>query len=265
MADNDDAQANKRLDQDASAAPTTPDRATAGATSSGTAKDATTALATARPIFRFHMPPKTPADKIFRPSTPVAPKSPKPAHFITRIGESLDRPQTPSPDPSRYTRIGNNIKKVNAQQKRKSVSRIPASEDESKIGIIGTSSRSSPKVKTGALWSKSKEDLLKTLGELKAELSQLRIQKVTSSGTKLNRIHDLRKSIARVLTVVNLKQRSQLRLFYKNKKYLPLDLRPKQTRAIRRRLSPEEKSKVLEKTKKRQTHFPQRKYAVKAA
>lgn len=75
--------------------------------------------------------------------------------------------------------------------------------------------------------------------------------------------HDLRKSIARVLTVVNLKQRQQLRLFYKNKKYLPLDLRPKQTRAIRRRLSPEEKSKVLEKTKKRTTHFPQRKYAVK--
>ncbi|KAK7753213.1 60S ribosomal protein L35, L29 [Diatrype stigma] len=122
---------------------------------------------------------------------------------------------------------------------------------------------SSPKVKTATLWSKNKDDLLKTLTELKAELGQLRIQKVTSSGTKLNKIHDLRKSIARVLTIVNIKQRSQLRLFYKNKKYLPLDLRPKQTRAIRRRLSPEEKSQVLEKTKKRQTHFPQRKFAVK--
>ncbi|RYP05323.1 hypothetical protein DL765_009874 [Monosporascus sp. GIB2] len=255
--DDNDAQANKRVDQDASDAATTPDDATAGAAPSGTTRDAATALATARPIFRFQMPPKipadfrpcTPVDKMFRPSTPVAPKSPKPTHFTTRIGERFDHLQTPSPDPSRYTRIGNNIQKVNAQPKRKSTSRIP----------------SSPKVKTGALWSKSKEDLLKTLGELKAELSQLRIQKVTSSGTKLNRIHDLRKSIARVLTVVNLKQRSQLRLFYKNKKYLPLDLRPKQTRAIRRRLSPEEKSKVLEKTKKRQTHFPQRKYAVKAA
>ncbi|KAI4863751.1 60S ribosomal protein L35 [Hypoxylon rubiginosum] len=124
---------------------------------------------------------------------------------------------------------------------------------------------STSKVKTGQLWNKSKEDLLKTLGELKTELGQLRIQKVVSSGSKLNKIHDLRKSIARVLTVVNLKQRSQLRLFYKNKKYLPLDLRPKQTRAIRRRLSPEEKSIVLEKTKKRASHFPQRKYAVKAA
>lgn len=75
--------------------------------------------------------------------------------------------------------------------------------------------------------------------------------------------HDLRKSIARVLTVINAKQRSQLRLFYKNKKYAPLDLRPKQTRAIRRRLSPAEKARVLEKTKKHNVHFPQRKFAIK--
>ncbi|KAL2159180.1 hypothetical protein VTH06DRAFT_2612 [Thermothelomyces fergusii] len=124
---------------------------------------------------------------------------------------------------------------------------------------------SSGKVKTGQLWSKNKEELTKQLAELKTELSQLRIQKIVSSGTKLTKIHDIRKSIARVLTVINAKQRAQLRLFYKNKKYLPLDLRPKQTRAIRRRLSPEDAARVLEKTKKRQTHFPQRKFAVKAA
>ncbi len=75
--------------------------------------------------------------------------------------------------------------------------------------------------------------------------------------------HDLRKSIARVLTVINAKQRSQLRIFYKGKKYLPLDLRPKATRAIRRRLSKEDASRVLEKTKKKQIHFPQRQFAVK--
>jgi large subunit ribosomal protein L35e len=124
---------------------------------------------------------------------------------------------------------------------------------------------STSKVKAGALWGKNKDDLLKQLSELKTELGQLRIQKIASSGSKLNRIHDIRKSIARVLTVVNLKQRSQLRLFYKNKKYLPLDLRPKQTRAIRRRLTPAEQAKTLDKTKKRSTHFPQRKFAVKAA
>ncbi|KAK3996849.1 ribosomal L29 protein-domain-containing protein [Cladorrhinum sp. PSN332] len=123
---------------------------------------------------------------------------------------------------------------------------------------------SSGKVKAGQLWSKNKDELTKQLGELKTELGQLRIQKIVSSGTKLTKIHDLRKSIARVLTIINAKQRAQLRLFYKNKKYLPLDLRAKQTRAIRRRLSPEDAARTLEKTKKRQTHFPQRKFAVKA-
>jgi large subunit ribosomal protein L35e len=47
-------------------------------------------------------------------------------------------------------------------------------------------------------------------------------------------------------------------------RYTPLDLRSKQTRAIRRRLSKHEASLVTEKQKKKQTHFPQRKYAVKA-
>ena len=36
---------------------------------------------------------------------------------------------------------------------------------------------------------------------------------------------------------MNAKQRQHLREFYKNKKYLPLDLRAKKTRAIRRRLT----------------------------
>lgn len=85
----------------------------------------------------------------------------------------------------------------------------------------------------------------------------------TRANASISNSHDLRKSIARVLTVINAKQRAQLRLFYKNKKYAPLDLRPKQTRAIRRRLSPDEKSRVLEKAKKRSVHFPQRKFAIK--
>ncbi|KAF4637437.1 hypothetical protein G7Y89_g632 [Cudoniella acicularis] len=125
--------------------------------------------------------------------------------------------------------------------------------------------QSSGKVKTGQLWSKNKADLAKQLSELKTELGQLRVQKIAGgSASKLTKIHDLRKSIAKVLTVINANQRAQLRLFYKGKKYIPLDLRPKQTRAIRRRLSKDEAGKVLEKTKKRAIHFPQRKYAIKA-
>ncbi|KAF5870215.1 putative 60s ribosomal protein l35 protein [Botrytis fragariae] len=120
-------------------------------------------------------------------------------------------------------------------------------------------------VKTGQLWSKNKADLAKQLGELKTELGQLRTQKIAGgSAAKLTKIHDVRKSIAKVLTVINANQRAQLRLFYKGKKYLPLDLRSKQTRAIRRRLSKHEKELQLEKTKKRSMHFPQRKFAVKA-
>jgi large subunit ribosomal protein L35e len=49
------------------------------------------------------------------------------------------------------------------------------------------------------------------------------------ASSKLTRIHDVRKGIARVLTVINAKQRAQLRLFYKGKKYLPLDLRVRPT------------------------------------
>lgn len=75
--------------------------------------------------------------------------------------------------------------------------------------------------------------------------------------------HDVRKSIARVLTVINANQRAQLRILYKTKKYSPLDLRAKQTRAIRRRLTKEEASRVTDKQRKRQMHFPQRNYAIK--
>ena len=66
-----------------------------------------------------------------------------------------------------------------------------------------------------------------------------------------------------MITVINANQRAQLRLFYRNKKYLPLDLRPKLTRALRRRLTKNEASLVTEKQRKKRIHFPQRKYAVK--
>jgi large subunit ribosomal protein L35e len=50
-------------------------------------------------------------------------------------------------------------------------------------------SKSSGKVKAAQLWSKNKEDLTKQLAELKTELSQLRIQKIVSSGTKLTKMY----------------------------------------------------------------------------
>ncbi|KAF9057579.1 60S ribosomal protein L35 [Panaeolus papilionaceus] len=122
-----------------------------------------------------------------------------------------------------------------------------------------------PKVKAYELQSKSKNDLSKQLSELKTELLTLRVQKIAGgSASKLTKISAVRKSIARVLTVMNQKQRQNLREYYKNKKYIPLDLRPKKTRAIRRRLTKHESSlKTLKQTKK-DKNFPVRKYAVKA-
>ncbi|KAH8146415.1 uncharacterized protein LAJ45_09608 [Morchella importuna] len=122
-----------------------------------------------------------------------------------------------------------------------------------------------PGVKTGTLWKKSKTDLQKQLDELKLELSNLRVQKITSgASSKLTKIHDVRKSVARVLTVINATQRQQLRIFYKGKKYLPLDLRTKKTRAIRRRLTKHESRLKTVKESKKALHFPKRKYAIKA-
>lgn len=78
------------------------------------------------------------------------------------------------------------------------------------------------------------------------------------------RSKDVRKSIARVLTVISQTQRKALRGYYKNKKFLPLDLRPKKTRAIRRRLTKHELSIKSIKTIKKDRAFPKRKYAVTA-
>jgi len=62
----------------------------------------------------------------------------------------------------------------------------------------------------------------------------LSFHSIWGSSTHSNTV---RKSIARVLTVTNQKLRQGTRDHYKKKKYLPLDLRPKKTRAIRRRLT----------------------------
>ena len=74
----------------------------------------------------------------------------------------------------------------------------------------------------------------------------------------------VRKSIARVLTVINQQKKEHLRDFYKDKDYIPLDLRAKKTRAIRRALTKKEKSRKTEKQLKKEKYFPQRKFAIKA-
>lgn len=74
----------------------------------------------------------------------------------------------------------------------------------------------------------------------------------------------VRKAIARVLTVMTQQKRQEVAELYKSKKYKPLDMRAKKTRAIRRRLTKNEASLVTERQKKKNIHFAQRKYAIKA-
>ncbi|KAK7829237.1 hypothetical protein U0070_012708 [Myodes glareolus] len=101
------------------------------------------------------------------------------------------------------------------------------------------------------LRGKKKEELLKQLDDLKVELSQLRVAKVTGGAvSKLSKIRVIRKSIACVLTIINQTQKENLRKFYKGKKYKPLDLRPKKTRAMRRLTKHEEKLKTKKQQRK---------------
>ncbi|GAB1286308.1 60S ribosomal protein L35 [Apodemus speciosus] len=145
------------------------------------------------------------------------------------------------------------------------------------------------KIKARDLRGKKKEELLKQLDDLKVELSQLRVAKVTGgAASKLSKIRVVRKSIARVLTVINQTQKENLRKFYKQaaesllwrlsplgilggaasphqgKKYKPLDLRPKKTRAMRRRLTKHEEKLKTKKQQRKERLYPLRKYAVKA-
>ena len=96
------------------------------------------------------------------------------------------------------------------------------------------------------------------LTELKTELA-----KVTGgAASKLAKIKVVRKSIARVLTVSNQAKKADLRKFYADKKYAPLGIRPKMTRAIRKRLTKAQAAKKTVKQAKKDAHFPLRKYAV---
>merc|ERR1712142_1450586 len=120
------------------------------------------------------------------------------------------------------------------------------------------------KVKAHELRGKKKDDLLHQLNELKTELQQLHVAKVTGGApSKLSKIKVVRKSIARVMTVISQSQRDNLKKFYKSRKYKPLDLRVKKTRAMRRALTKNEAERKTLRQIKKDTHFGIRKFAVK--
>mmetsp|Transcript_7408 Transcript_7408/g.10599 ORF Transcript_7408/g.10599 Transcript_7408/m.10599 type:complete len:122 (-) Transcript_7408:140-505(-) len=120
-------------------------------------------------------------------------------------------------------------------------------------------------VKAYELRGKTKEALLDALNENRKELSELAVAKVTGgAASKIAKIKSVRKNIARILTVHNQQQKDAIRKAVSGSKYVPKDLRAKKTRAARRALTKKELSCKTLKQAKKDTHFPMRRYAVKA-
>ena len=120
-------------------------------------------------------------------------------------------------------------------------------------------------VKACELNGKTKEELISLLTENRGELFTLRVAQIGGgAASKIAKIKSVRKNIARILTVHNQQQKLAVRKAFSGSKYLPRDLRKKTTRAKRRALTKEQLSAKTLKQQKKDMHFPQRVYAVKA-
>lgn len=137
-------------------------------------------------------------------------------------------------------------------------------------------------VKAHELVDKSNDEIQKQLIELKTELAELRVAQSTGGPpAKVAKIKEVRKGIARCLTVYNQKRRAALQAKYEGKKYIPKDLKPKLTKKIRMRLKADEKyircksgnpneevkafrPRVTTRQLKRKMNFPARVYALRA-
>lgn len=90
--------------------------------------------------------------------------------------------------------------------------------------------------------------------KLKDELRTLRNAKASSgSATKLAKIKTVRKNIARNLTILNQKERANIAgNLHKSSGKLAVFLRSKLTRAVRRRLTTQQRTKKILKAQKRE-------------
>ena len=132
---------------------------------------------------------------------------------------------------------------------------------------------------------KNNTELLADLKKLREELQTIRFTKVTGTAvSKLSKIKPLRKQIARILTIIRENKKTEVisKLLTKETKevvdgkestvsktiknlkmkHLPLHLRPKKTRAIRRKMTKFESKLLTLKLFKRKLSFPMRKFAV---
>ena len=132
---------------------------------------------------------------------------------------------------------------------------------------------------------KNNTELIADLKKLREDLQTIRFSKVTGTAvSKLSKIKTLRKQIARVLTIIRENKKTEvinslrtrvtkevkdgkeeeIKTTIKNlkMKHIPIDLRPKKTRAMRRRLTKFQSKKLTLKQLKRKLNFPRRKFAV---
>ncbi|KAJ2483641.1 60S ribosomal protein L35, L29 [Coemansia sp. RSA 2131] len=121
------------------------------------------------------------------------------------------------------------------------------------------------KVKVAELREKSQAELTQTLDQYKRDLLDLKVQQVAgAAAAKSSKIRDVRKNIARVLTVITQQNRDAVRAKYAGKKHIPIDLRVKKTRALRRAMTKSEVSRITLRQQKKNIHFARRQYAIKA-
>ncbi|KAJ2776307.1 60S ribosomal protein L35, L29 [Coemansia linderi] len=121
------------------------------------------------------------------------------------------------------------------------------------------------KVKVANLREKSQAELTQTLDTYKRELMDLKVQQVAgAAAAKSSKIRDVRRNVARVLTVLTQQARTEVRGQYAKKKYIPKDLRAKKTRALRRALTKNELSRKTLRQQKKEDNFPIREFAIKA-
>merc|ERR1711937_342745 len=120
-------------------------------------------------------------------------------------------------------------------------------------------------LRVASLREESKDALTAKLPELRQELATLKVAKVTAqSASKLGKINVVRKDIAKVLTVINQTRKSELQKLYRGKSVRPVDLKPRKTRALRKRLNKHEESLKSLKTVRREQRTAKKCYALKA-
>ena len=113
------------------------------------------------------------------------------------------------------------------------------------------------------LRNKTEAQLMQDLEEAYKAHFELRVLKTVGQQTnKLLKIKLARKNIARILHVLADKKKDELAQTQEGKRTVDKMFRPKLTRALRRALTPEQKSLTSSKIQKRRKHFPARRFAI---